>query len=134
MDFDILGARRGEEHLPVYREPEEPEIRRFGFEFRTSATTADDNGFALQEENLPPSGLNCTVIGAWSIVWLIPLLQYLFSADRCPFCGSTDVGRSHRANRGEILLSWIRLWPLRCNDCSTRWMVLSWKDPKDSPD
>ena len=84
--------------------------------------------------NIPPSGLNCTVIGAWSIVCLIPLLQYLISKTHCPVCGATDVGRSHRANLAEAFLSCIRLWPMRCNDCGTRWMVLSWKDPKDSPD
>jgi hypothetical protein len=49
--LNVLGELK--QRWPDYREPEESEIRRFGFEFRTSATTADDNGIALQEENLP---------------------------------------------------------------------------------
>jgi hypothetical protein len=48
----------------------------------------------------------------------------------CPECDSLDIARSHRANFQEHFLSWLRIWPLRCQNCNGRWLVFSWYDPK----
>lgn len=48
----------------------------------------------------------------------------------CPRCGSSDISRSHRQSRFEVLLSQaLRLWPVRCLECDYRWSVLSWYAP-----
>jgi hypothetical protein len=39
---------------------------------------------------------------------------------KCPYCHSPDVRRSHRKNLGEIALSFLGIYPFRCEDCSGR--------------
>ena len=44
----------------------------------------------------------------------------------CPRCGATDISRSHRQSRFEVLLSQaLRVWPVRCLECNYRWSVFS---------
>jgi hypothetical protein len=58
-------------------------------------------------------------------------LQYLRLNPHCPACDSVDIVRSQRISLREVLMSsLIRIWPLRCNHCSSRWLVFNWVDPK----
>jgi hypothetical protein len=39
---------------------------------------------------------------------------------KCPYCHSNSVRRSHRKNLGEIALSFLGIYPFRCEDCYVR--------------
>jgi ribosomal protein L37AE/L43A len=44
---------------------------------------------------------------------------------KCPFCGHSDVNRSHRRNAIERLLKFV-LTPWRCDVCDSRFHAFSW--------
>jgi len=39
---------------------------------------------------------------------------------KCPYCHSSDVRRSHRKNSGEVALSFVGIYPFRCESCYGR--------------
>jgi hypothetical protein len=39
---------------------------------------------------------------------------------QCPYCHSPDVRRSHRKNSGENALSFLGIYPFRCENCYGR--------------
>ena len=43
---------------------------------------------------------------------------------KCPYCRSNGVRRSHRKNLGEVVLSFVGVYPFRCDDCYGRFRKL----------
>jgi hypothetical protein len=43
---------------------------------------------------------------------------------QCPYCRSNGVRRSHRKNLGEAVLSFVGVYPFRCDDCYGRFRKL----------
>jgi hypothetical protein len=39
---------------------------------------------------------------------------------KCPYCDSPNVRRSHRKNLGEVALSFVGIYPFRCEKCYGR--------------
>ena len=39
---------------------------------------------------------------------------------KCPYCDSYSVRRSHRKNLGEVALSFVGIYPFRCENCYGR--------------
>ena len=39
---------------------------------------------------------------------------------QCPYCHSNDIRRSHRKNLGEVALSFVGIYPFRCENCYGR--------------
>jgi hypothetical protein len=39
---------------------------------------------------------------------------------KCPYCQSNSVRRSHRKNIGEVALSFVGIYPFRCESCYGR--------------
>jgi hypothetical protein len=39
---------------------------------------------------------------------------------KCPYCQSNRLRRSHRKNLGEVALSYVGIYPFRCENCYGR--------------